>query len=170
MQDRAENLTRYVKAMTPTVFGLIGVLLLASPLRLVEGLVPIPLIPLVVVYFWSIYSPSYLPSVSVFAIGLFQDLLSGGPIGLWPCIYLFVQYLVLSQRSYFHGREQRVVWLGFTVAAVFSSFILWAVMSMLAGFPLPAWQLVIQMTSTIAVYPLVANGFAELHRRVIVEV
>ena len=167
---RAENLSRFAKAMTPTVLGVFGVLLLATPLRLFEGVAPMPLIPLVVIYFWSIYSPSYLPSVSVFLIGLFQDLLTGGPLGLWPAIYLFVQYIVLSQRNYFQGREQRVVWLGFTVSAFLAALCLWLIMSLMSGGLLPVWGLAVQMTATVAVYPLVAAGFAELHRRVVVEV
>lgn len=170
MSARAENVSRFVKATTPTALGILGVLILSSPIRLLEGMAPTPLIPLLVVYFWSIYSPSYLPSVSVFVIGLLQDLMLGGPLGLWASIYLFVQFLVMTQRAYFHGREQRVVWLGFAVASGLAALILWLVMSIMSGTLLPMGRLVLQFLATIAVYPLIANGFAELHRRVIVEV
>ena len=170
MGRRAESLSRIAKALTPTFLGLVGVLLLALPVRFMEGLIPTPLLPLVVVFFWSIYGPSYLPSVSVFLIGLLQDLLTGGPLGLWPMVYLLTQYVVLSQRSYFQGREQQVVWLGFTFATISAAVILWMVMSLMRGELLPIWALTGQMITTIAAYPLIAAGFSQLHRRVIVEV
>ncbi len=170
MSPRAENLLRMVRAATPTLLGVFGVFLLASPLRLVEGHVATPLIPLVVVYFWSLYSPGHLPAASIFAIGLLQDLLSGGPLGLWPAVYLAVQYVALSQQSYFVGREVHVVWMGFAVAAMSVSLILWLFMSLLSSTLLPLGGLTLQMLTTIAVYPVFAIVFGSLHRRVLIEV
>ncbi|MGE0408868.1 MAG: hypothetical protein AB7P23_06350, partial [Amphiplicatus sp.] len=88
---------------------------------------------------------------------------------LWPAVYLSTQYFVLSQRAYFTGREQKVVWIGFAFAAAGAGLILWLVMSLMAGALLPLWGLVKQMLATIALYPVVAAGFSHLHRRVVVE-
>ncbi|OFX05295.1 MAG: rod shape-determining protein MreD [Alphaproteobacteria bacterium RIFCSPHIGHO2_12_FULL_63_12] len=170
MSARAENLARVARAAMPTLLGVIGALMLASPLRLFQGSLPTPLVPLVVVYFWSLYSPGHLPAASIFAIGLIQDLLSGGPLGLWPAIYLAVQYIALSQQSYFLGREVHVVWMGFAVAAMIVSVILWLFMSLFSGALLPIGGLVLQMMTTIAVYPVFAIVFGSLHRRVVIEV
>ncbi len=170
MGRRAESLSRIAKAATPTVLGLFGVLLLALPVRLGEGLIPTPLLPLVVVFFWSIYGPDYLPSISVFFIGLLQDFLEGGPLGLWPAVYLATQYVVLSQRSYFLGREQRVVWMGFVFAAANAALILWLTMSLMRGELLPMATPAGKFLATIATYPVLAAGFSHLQRRVIVEV
>ena len=170
MGQRAETLSRIMKASTPTALGFFGVLLLALPVRFAEGLFPTPVLPLVVIFFWSIYGPSYLPSVSVFFNGLLQDLLMGTPLGLWPSVYLLTQYVVLSQRSYFAGREQRVVWIGFGFAAVSAGLILWMVMSLMRGALLPLSSLVLQLLATVAMYPVLSAAFGQLHRRVIVEV
>lgn len=170
MSARAETATRIARATAPTVLGVFGVLILAAPLRLFAGAVATPLIPLVVVYFWSLYSPRHLPAISVFLIGLLQDLLSGGPLGLWPAVYLAVQYVAMSQQAYFLGREVHVVWMGFAVAAASVSFILWLFMSLLSATLLPILPLMLQMATTIAVYPLFAIVFRDLHRRVVIEV
>jgi len=170
MSSRAENLARIARTTAPTLLGFFGVLLLASPLRLFEGTVATPILPLVVVYFWSLYSPGHLPAISVFLIGLLQDLLSGGPLGLWPAVYLAVQYIATSQQAYFLGREVHVVWMGFAVAAVSVSIILWLFMSLLSATLLPIGGLAYQMLTTIAAYPLFAIIFGNLHRRVIIEV
>ncbi len=169
MDKRAEGLSRLAKAAAPTLFGLFAVLLLAAPLRFAYGFVPTPILPLVIVYFWTLYGPSYMPAPSVFAIGLLQDFLTGGPLGLWAAVYLGVQYIVLSQRSYFIGRELSVVWVGFAFAAAGASLILWLVMSLMSGELLPLWGLMFQMFITVAAYPVFSIAFSHLHRRVIVE-
>jgi len=169
MGYRAENLLSVLKTAAPMLLGFLGVIFLALPLRLFEGVAPTPIIPLVVVFFWSIYAPAYMPSVSVFLIGLLQDLLTGGPLGLWAVVYLVTQFVVMSQRSYFLGREQKVVWLGFTLAAASASLMLWLVMSLMSGVLLPVGGLLAQMAATILIYPLFGVAFGELHRRVLVE-
>lgn len=170
MGYRAENLLRLFKAAAPTLLGIFGVIILALPIRFFDGAVPTPIIPLVIVFFWSIYGPNYLPALSVFLIGLLQDLLTGGPLGLWAGVYLVAQFVVMSQRSYFMGREQKVVWLGFALVAVGASVILWLVMSLMSGVLLPAGALLLQMLATVMIYPLFGVAFGELHRRVLVEV
>ena len=169
MGYRAENLFRLFKAAAPTLLGVVGVLLLAAPIRLFEGFAPTPILPLVIVFFWSIYGPDYLPPLSVFVIGLLQDLLTGGPLGLWPAVYLVTQYIVMSQRAYFIGREQKVVWIGFAFASAGAGLILWLVMSLMSGALLPVRFLLLQLAATIAIYPLFGVVFGELHRRVLVE-
>ncbi|WDI32053.1 hypothetical protein PUV54_02465 [Hyphococcus flavus] len=169
MGYRAENLLRLMRAMAPTILGVLGVLMLAAPIRLFEGAVPTPIIPLVIVFFWSVYGPDYMPSVSVFLIGLLQDLLTGGPLGLWPAVYLVTQFIVLSQRAYFLGREQKVVWIGFALASSLAGIILWLVMSLMSGVLLPMTALALQLLATIFIYPVFGIVFGELHRRVLVE-
>lgn len=169
MGYRAQNLLGLLKAATPMLLGMFGVIILALPLRLFEGIGPTPIIPLVVVFFWSIYAPDYLPSVSVFFIGILQDLLTGGPLGLWAVVYLVTQFVVMSQRAYFHGREQKVVWLGFALVAGGVSLMLWLVMSLMSGVLLPIRTLFGQMAATVLIYPLFGIAFGRLHHRVLVE-
>ena len=101
---------------------------------------------------------------------LVGDPLSGGPLGLWPAVYLVVQHVAVSQQSYFLGRETHVVWMGFAVAAASVSIILWLFMSLMSATLLPLSGLAWQMLATIAVYPVFAVVFGNLHRRVIIEV
>lgn len=169
MGYRGESLARFMKAAAPTLLGLFGVIILSLPIRLFEGIIPTPIFPLVVVFFWSIYGPNLLPPLSVFFIGLLQDLLSGGPLGMWAGVYLLTQYIVMTQRPYFLGREQRVVLLGFALAAAGSGIILWLVMSLMSGVLLPVRGLIFQLIATVAIYPLFGIGFGHLHRRVLVE-
>ena len=90
-------------------------------------------------------------------------------MGLWAGVYLLTQFVVMTQRPYFLGREQRVVWLGFALAAAAAGVIVWLVMSLMSGVLLPLGGLAVQLLATIAIYPLFGAGFGRLHRRVIVE-
>ncbi len=170
MSSRADVLLRFAGSATPALLGFFGVLLLASPLRLFGDLAPTPIIPLIIIYFWSLYSPGHLPAASVFFMGLLHDLLSGGPIGLWPTVYLVMQQVAISQQAYFLGRELGVVSIGFAVAAFAVSLILWLVMSLMTATVLPLGGLFWQMLVTIACFPLFALAFGRLHRRVVIEV
>lgn len=169
MGYRAENIFRLFKAAAPTLLGLIGVIILALPIRLFENIAPTPIIPFVIVFFWTIYGPDYMPPLSVFIIGLLQDFLMGGPLGLWASVYLVSQLIVSTQRPYFLGREQRVVWLGFALAAASASVMLWLVMSLMSGVLLPIGGLLLQMAATVMIYPVFGMVFGELHHRVLTE-
>lgn len=153
----------------PLLLGLAGVVLLALPLRLFEGTVPTPLLPLVVIYFWTIYAPEYVPSWATFLVGLLQDFLLGGILGIWAGTYLVTQLMILSQRDYFLGRDQLVVWLGFALSASAAGFAVWLILSVLSGSVLTVWPVVWQIAVTIAFYPVPAVLFSGLHERVIRE-
>lgn len=169
MDDARSLLPVVARAITPTVLGFFGVMMLALPLRLFEGTVPTPLFPLIVIFFWSIYGPGYVPTASTFLIGLLQDLLLGSPLGVWMIVYLLAQYLVISQRDYFIGRDQHVVWLGFGIVAFSAGAVVWGLTSLLEGIWVPVLPLTWQLVATVAFYPVIAIAFSHLHQRVIIE-
>ncbi len=170
MVDRADKISQIVRGAAPFAMGVFGVFLLALPIRLFEGHVPMPIIPLAVVFFWTLYDPERLPVSYIFVIGLFQDALTGSPFGLWPSVYLSTQWVILSQRPYFLGRELQVIWLGFALAAAGATLLIWAVMSMIAGYSLPMASLALQLLATIFFYPVLSHLFRQIRRRVLVEV
>ena len=165
MDRRAEGLQRLLKTAGPTLVGLFCVLLVSLPVRPFGGYAPMPVLPLIAVYFWTVQAPAQLPSPSVFLIGLLQDFLSGGPLGLWPAVYLCVQYVVLTQRAYFAGREIQVLWVGFGVAAAMASVMIWLVTSLLNGRVLSVGPLLWIMSATVLVYPVFAALFRAAHMR-----
>ncbi len=156
-------------SMTPLLLGLLGVLLLITPLRLFQGLVPTPLFPIAVIFFWSIYGPQYLPAPATFVIGITQDLLLGGPFGVWASVYLVAQFVAQSQRSYFFGRDQHVVWLGFCISTIAAGVLLWLEMSLISRSWMPVLSLAAQLAMTMLLYPVLAIAFSSVHKRVIVE-
>lgn len=165
MDRRSEGLQRLFKTMGPTLVGVLCVLLVSLPVRPFGGYAPMPVLPLIAVYFWTVQAPAQLPSPAVFLIGVLHDFLSGGPLGLWPAVYLCVQYVVLTQRAYFAGREIQVLWVGFAVAAIMASAMIWLITSLLNGRVLSIGPLLWIMLATVLVYPVFAALFGAAHRR-----
>ena len=165
MGDAVFRLRAGLRAAAPAVAFLGGVILLAVPLRLFQGFVPTPILPMLVVFLYALYDPEGLPTPVIFAGGLLQDLLFGAAIGPWASVYLLVAYLVTTQRTYFLGRARDVVWIGFAVAATCGMVLLWAEMSLLSR----AWQPVLpaayQLLVTVILYPACAWVFFWLRAR-----
>lgn len=111
------------------VLALIAVLRIPAP-----GFVDIaPMLPVVAVYYWSLYRPELLPPVAVFAIGLLVDSLSGIPLGVNALLLLAVCAFVRSQRQLLEPRGFILHWFAFLVVVVLFEGLRWALMSILGG-------------------------------------
>ena len=164
MVDQA-GLRSAFRAAGPSIALFFAVLLLVTPLRLFQGYVPTPWVPMIIIFLYAVYEPEALPPSVVFAAGLLQDLLYGGGIGIWASVYLGLQYLVYSQHEYLDGRLPRVVWVAFGVAATISAIALYLLSSFLAGAFLPIVPLIYQLFITVAVYRLATMLFFFLRDR-----
>lgn len=160
---------RVLSSLTPLLLCFAGIFLLVLPVRPFGGMLPVPVVPLMVVFFWSVYHPPLMPASAIFLTGIVQDLVTGAPVGLWAVIYLVTRLVALSQRSYFIGRTHKVVVAGFAFVAAIAGFIQWSVTSLLHGVFLPVVFPVLQMSVTVVCYPLAAYVFIRLHRRILME-
>ena len=151
--------------LAPTLLLLGAIVMLSVPLRLFQGAVPTPLFSLTIVFLYGLYDPRGLPAPVVFAAGLLQDLLYGGPIGPWASVYLLCLVLMHGQRTYFLGRARDVVWAGFCVVLLVSMTVLWLEMSLLSGGWLPLRHAGRQFALTGLLYPVCAYAFFALRAR-----
>ncbi len=115
----------------------------------------LPLLPLLAIVHLAVRRPETMPAGLVFAAGLMLDVLTHGPLGYWPLVFLagHLAALNLSQRSR-ETMPRRMVW----VAAVLAVVVLveWLVSSLYFMQP-AAWK-PIAGAALIAVvaYPLLA--------------
>ncbi|MEL7028138.1 MAG: rod shape-determining protein MreD [Pseudomonadota bacterium] len=157
--------TKIVSFVAPLLIGVLGAVVLVAPFRFFEGAAPTPLIPLIVVFFWTLYEPPALPAFSVFAIGLAQDLMTGSPVGLWAMGYLIVYAAVLSQRQFLVGRSFAATWVGFISAALLAGAVIWIGVSLIYGAFVGFGPLLLQLAVTALCNPIVARGFAYVQTR-----
>ena len=144
----------WVRHLLPLGLTLLLVLMEAMPTHL-PGFAEIsPLLPLIGIYYWSIFRPDLLPAVMAFFIGLLSDIIMGTPLGVSALIYLLVQGTTASQRRFFLGKPFVVAWCCFCLVAIAAVFLEWALVSMLNGHVIPLPAVLFEMLMTVACYPL----------------
>src|SRR6185312_3601712 len=79
---------RLLAAMMPLLLAIGLVLLVNLPVSLTGRLLPAPVLALAAVYYWVLVRPDLMPPPAVFIVGLLEDVLSGGPPGLWAAGFL----------------------------------------------------------------------------------
>ncbi|MBT4710871.1 MAG: rod shape-determining protein MreD, partial [Alphaproteobacteria bacterium] len=106
------RLLRILRLLLPGLVTFVAVLLTVLPLGIPFAAVVTPFLSLMAVYYWSIYRPDLLPPAAVFVLGVLQDILTGGPVGLLALVLLLVQALAVSQRRILLGQAFSVEWAG----------------------------------------------------------
>ena len=149
---------------TPAMLTLVLILLDVVPLRLPEFAVITPSFALMSVYYWTMYRAELMPAPVVLALGVFQDIVSGGPLGVGAFVLLMTHGAVLTQRRVLMRRPFAVGWAGFVGVALAAFVLNWTIMAALhlALFnPLAAGM---QYVMTVALYPPVAWMLLAVHR------
>jgi rod shape-determining protein MreD len=119
-QDRTRLVVgvRLLSALMPLVCGLLAVLVSNLPVTLFGGLVPPPLLGLMPVYFWCLVRPDLMTPAATFAIGILQDVMAGGPPGIWTLAFVVTYAVIQHQRDAFAGLSGVAAVLGFATATL----------------------------------------------------
>jgi rod shape-determining protein MreD len=163
---------RLLAALTPLLTGLVFVLIANIPISLLGGLVPSPLLGLVPVYFWCLVRPDLMTPVAAFGIGLAEDVLSGGPPGVWTLAFILTYALLARQRDSFAGLSGLVAVVGFAAAALFACATAYLAVSGLAllspdGRTPPLAPIASQLAMTVLFYVPTALVVGWLHHRLV---
>lgn len=153
----SDNIRKYFWTAFPSLSTLFCVLLSLVPFGLSSTILAPPNFGLIAIFLWTLSRPDLLPSSIVFLIGLLQDLLWGGPFGLWAFVFLAGYGLTLSQRTFLIGREFGFTWVGFGLVVVICSFFAWVVTMLFHGQWLAPYPAIVQGVLSAALYPLFAR-------------
>jgi rod shape-determining protein MreD len=163
---------RLMSALVPLLCGFSGVVLANIPISFVGGLVPPPLLGLVPVYFWCLVRPDLMTPAAALAIGFAEDLLSGGPPGVWTLSFVLTYALVARYRDSFAGLSGLAAVVGFSAAATFAcamGYIIVAALAFLtpgAHFP-PIGSTVSELAMTVLFYAPAVLVVGWLHHRLV---
>ena len=162
---------RALIAVIPMLCGLAGVLIANIPISLLGGLVPPPLLALVPVYFWCLVRPDLMTPAVSFTIGFAEDVLSGGPPGIWTLAFVLTYALVARQRESFAGLSGLVAVLGFAAAATIActiAYVTVAVLALLSGLHLPPMApIVSELAMTVLFYAPTTLVVSWLHHKLV---
>ena len=154
----------YLRALVPFGTGVFAVALSSVPYS-VADLPPVtPFIALMVVFYWSIHRPEHLPTPAIFAIGLLQDVITGGPPGALALLLLLVHALTMSQRRILLGQVYLVEWAGFALVAVGCSLAGWLLTCVYNAQLIVPWHFLVQALLTSALYPAATLALAPAWR------
>lgn len=154
-----QRLDSLARRMLPVAITLVLAMAAAVPLH-IPGYAPVaPAVTLIAVYYWTIFRPDLMPAPAVFAVGLFQDVLSGTPLGVNALVLLLVFAVVFGQRRFFLGKSFLVMWWGFALVVVGALATGWMAFSGLEGAVLNPLPAIFQGTVTLAIFPVLTRIF-----------
>ena len=136
-----------------TTFSL--VVLANLPVSFTGGLLPAPALALAAIYFWTVMRPGLMPPAAVLAIGLSEDLLSGGPPGLWGAGFLAAYVLIDRQRKILVELNGAGSLIAFTGAVLLAGATAYALASAIYLRFVPLPPLLLESFVTVILYPLV---------------
>jgi rod shape-determining protein MreD len=100
----------------PMIACMAATLLFAVPNRLFGLALPQPVFALVPAFAWAVLRPSLLSPACLLILGLFDDLIGGGRLGLWPLGLLVAYGFVLATRSMMTGQSGLMVSIWYVIA------------------------------------------------------
>lgn len=151
-------------AITPFLFGVLGVIIANLPISFFGGALPPPLLALMPVYFWCLVRPDLMPPAVAFTIGVLEDLLSGGPPGVWAAAFVAAYALVDRQRDSFAGLSGFGAILGFGVAMLVTAATAYIIVGIYYDQLPPLAPVVIEIAISILFYIPVAMVLGWVHR------
>lgn len=123
-----------------------------------------PYFILMVIYYWSIFRPSFLLPFFVFVIGVLYDLILGFPVGLHSFFFVLAQFLVTRQRLFLMGQPFVMMWLGFLFLSSLFILLEWLFFSVYLLKIVPVIPLVGSVVLTVAVFPLISFLFSSVSK------
>ena len=157
---------KLVAALVPVGCGILGVLLSNLPVTLFGGLVPPPLLGFIPVYFWCLVRPDLMTPAATFVIGILQDLMSGGPPGIWTLGFVVSYALILQRRDAFASLAGVAAVLGFATATLIVCAVAYLFTAALYRLP-PLGPVVAELAITVLFYVPGAFVVGAIHRRIV---
>ena len=156
---------RYFGAITPGLFTVFLILAFRVPFSNSDAAIFIPLFSLCFTYFFRLHYPRSGRLWFIFVIGLLEDYLSGGALGLTPLILLMVSALFERQRKVFiQGTFLSEIFI-FTFFSLGISVLYWALASAFNGEFLKILPFFVQGLMTAVVYPLYVFLIGRINKR-----
>ncbi|HUO11869.1 MAG TPA: hypothetical protein VMU37_03850 [Caulobacteraceae bacterium] len=117
----------------PSLLCIVATILLGAPIRIFGLALPEPVFPLALAFAWALIRPSVLPPFTLLAMGLFLDVIWGGPQGLWPLCLLAAYAIVLLARRLITGQDMVVMWASYGAVTAGAFALGYALMTMDSG-------------------------------------
>lgn len=158
---------RIIASVIPVTLAILGTLIANTPVSFLGGIVPPPLLGLMPIYFWCLVRPDLMPPFWALIIGLLEDVLSGGPPGIWAVSYIVTYAAIDRQRDAFAGLSGFGAILGFATAAAVSCATAYVVVALYYWRVPPLAPVMGELAMTLFFYLPVVVFLGLVHRRLV---
>ena len=156
---------RFFSSSIPVALGVLAAIIANFPVSILGDLVPPPLLVFVPLYFWAMVRPDLMTPFWAFGLGIFQDLLSGGPPGVWAASFIGAYFLIDRQRDMLAGLSGIGAIAGFAVAALAACLTAYVIMASYYWHVPPLAPMLLQLGMTIVFYIPAVIALGWIHRR-----
>lgn len=150
-----QRMDMMARHMVPFALTLMLILMAATPTH-VPGMVRVgPMLSLIAVYYWCVYRPDLFRYGSAFLLGLFEDILTGAPLGSGALMLLVAAGIVVGQYKFFHGKPFVVSWWAFAIVALAAAGTKWLAVSVVFGAGVDLQTVAMEYLLTVVLYPVI---------------
>jgi len=161
----SQRLDVLARNLIPAALGVALVVLSTIPFYL-PGYGPVaPNLVLMAVFYWAVFRSDALSPVTVFFIGLLQDILTGAPPGLNAAVLVLVRTFAASQNRVFRGKSFLVLWFGFVLVGIAAAFVIWLFSATYHLTLIDPSPVVFQAALTITLFPFLVWVFSWTHQK-----
>jgi len=161
-------LDRGGRAALPGLTLLLAVLLTLAPLRAPWLSDALPLLPVLVVFQFSLVSPERLPGPLLLAAGVLLDLLLGGPgapVGVSALGFVLMRAAIVANRRYLLGVPFPFLWFAFALLTVGFVVLVWGFTVLWRWSPLDLAPALVQWGVVVVLYPVLGPLLARARPR-----
>ncbi|MEN3977048.1 rod shape-determining protein MreD [Emcibacter sp. SYSU 3D8] len=153
-----------IRTGVPFVLGMLLAVLSFVPYGSPEFSVIMPSLTLPLVYYWTLYRPEAMPLAAAFAIGLWQDILVGGPLGLMALLLVVTRGVIENQRQVLLTQPFAVGWLGFALISAALTMLAWMLAGLWWNHWFSVWPFIAHWGLGTAAYVPLAIGFRQVDK------
>lgn len=157
-----QGFTKALPFITALTASLLSVIQIPIPIL---GLIRPDLI-LILIYFWGIYRPQFLPIPLIFIAGLLIDILTSPFIGVNTILYITSFIIVKSQRRFLMAQSFTIQWLCFGLVCTLKTTLQWLLLSMISFMMFPIFDSLILCVFSIILYPFFALILLKIHKKI----
>lgn len=150
--------------LSPFALTVVLVIFAKVPLQVPDISPVLPSLAIIAVFYWSVHRPDLMPIWAVFLVGLVQDLLGAGPMGIGILALLLVHGIVAAQRRFFASASFLMMWCAFALVAMGAMALVWLLTSAFQNALLDPRPAVFGYFLTVAIYPCLAWLFVQAQR------
>lgn len=162
-EEWGENLALYFQRLLPLISSVFLLFISYIPLDIPLSNNIRPAVGMICVYFWLLHRPDIFNLLSVYILGLIEDIITSAPFGSNIFALLVLYVLVTNLAKYFNAKPFTIIWLGFAVLSLITFFSRWLLVSVYYSQFLPLSIVMFSFLVTAASYPIlsVINVFVQ---------